>query len=63
MLRCNGPQWAPSFLRDDSKKPMRCMVAGGTGFAPIKSDRRARHLPQNCQRPITVYWGAPNQRD
>ncbi|MDQ5960381.1 MAG: CDP-4-dehydro-6-deoxyglucose reductase [Pseudomonadota bacterium] len=54
ILRFNGPH-GTFFLREDSKKPM-VMVAGGTGFAPIKSV--VEHaIAENCDRPITVYWG------
>jgi CDP-4-dehydro-6-deoxyglucose reductase len=54
ILRFNGPH-GTFFLREDSKKPM-VMVAGGTGFAPIKSV--VEHATaENCNRPITVYWG------
>ncbi len=43
-------------LREDSTAPMLC-VAGGTGFAPIKSlidDMARRRLP----RSVTLVWGA-----
>lgn len=54
ILRFNGPH-GTFFLREDSKKPM-VMVAGGTGFAPIKSV--VEHaIAENCERSITVYWG------
>jgi len=44
------------WLREDSERPM-LMVAGGTGFAPIKSivDHMLR---QKMQRTVHVYWGA-----
>jgi CDP-4-dehydro-6-deoxyglucose reductase len=60
ILRFNGPH-GTFFLREDSKKPM-VMVAGGTGFAPIKSV--VEHaIAENCQRPITVYWGGRTRAD
>ena len=38
------------------------MIAGGTGFAPIKAlIEHFRHL--GTRRPITLYWGARTPRD
>lgn len=55
MLRFEGPHGA-FFLREDSSKPI-ILVAGGTGFAPIKSIlEHALHV--RCQRPMILYWGA-----
>ncbi len=47
------------WLRQDSERPM-LMVAGGTGFAPIKSivDHIVR---QKLQRAVHLYWGARTQ--
>ena len=47
------------WLREDSDRPM-LMVAGGTGFAPIKSivDHIVR---QKLPRTIHLYWGARTQ--
>jgi CDP-4-dehydro-6-deoxyglucose reductase len=54
ILRFNGPHGS-FFLREESPKPI-VMVAGGTGFAPIKAV--VEHaIAENCTRPITVYWG------
>ncbi len=54
ILRFNGPH-GTFFLREESTRPM-LMVAGGTGFAPIRSV--VEHaIAENCQHPITVYWG------
>jgi NAD(P)H-flavin reductase/ferredoxin len=46
------------YVRQDSERPM-LMVAGGTGFAPIKSiiDHLVR---QKLQRTVHLYWGARN---
>lgn len=46
------------FLREDSERAL-LFIAGGTGFAPIKSiiDHIIR---QNIARPITLFWGARN---
>ncbi|MBI2308072.1 MAG: CDP-6-deoxy-delta-3,4-glucoseen reductase [Rhodocyclales bacterium] len=54
ILRFNGPHGS-FFLREESAKPM-IMVAGGTGFAPIRSV--VEHaIAEGCQRTIVVYWG------
>jgi NAD(P)H-flavin reductase/ferredoxin len=47
------------WLREDSERPL-LMVAGGTGFAPIKSilDHIIR---QKLQRKVHLYWGAREQ--
>ncbi len=58
LLRFVGPQGS-FFLREDSKKPI-VLVAGGTGFAPIKAI--VQHaLQERTARPITLYWGARNR--
>lgn len=60
ILRFNGPHGS-FFLREESTKPM-LMVAGGTGFAPIRSV--VEHaIAEGCQRPITVYWGGRRAAD
>lgn len=60
ILRFNGPH-GTFFLREDSDKPM-VLVAGGTGFAPIKAI--VEHaIAENCQRPMTIYWGGRRQAD
>ncbi|MGA9341975.1 MAG: 2Fe-2S iron-sulfur cluster-binding protein [Rhodanobacteraceae bacterium] len=42
--------------REDSERPL-LLMAGGTGFAPIKA--LAEHfLELGTRRPITLYWGA-----
>ena len=55
LLRFEGP--LGSFhLREDSSKPI-VMLAGGTGFAPIKS--LVEHMIHNrIERPVHLYWGA-----
>jgi CDP-4-dehydro-6-deoxyglucose reductase, E3 len=60
MLRVEGP--LGTFVpREDSERPM-VMVAGGTGFAPIKAlIEHFRHL--GSRRPIALYWGARTARD
>ena len=55
ILRFEGPLGS-FFLREDSTRPI-VMVAGGTGFAPIKGI--VEHaIRLGLQRPITLYWGA-----
>ncbi len=55
ILRINGPHGSFN-LREESDKPM-VLLAGGTGFAPIKSlIEHAFH--ENCRRPMALYWGA-----
>jgi CDP-4-dehydro-6-deoxyglucose reductase len=55
ILRLEGPHGA-FYLREESDKPM-IFVAGGTGFAPIKS------MLEHCfhhgiDREMVLYWGA-----
>ncbi len=58
ILRFEGP-FGTFHLREDSDKPM-IMVAGGTGFAPIKAlIEHAIH--KKLTRPITLYWGAKDR--
>ncbi|MDP2693981.1 MAG: CDP-6-deoxy-delta-3,4-glucoseen reductase, partial [Gallionella sp.] len=60
ILRFKGP--LDEFrLREDSDKPA-IFVAGGTGFAPVKSMiEHALHL--GLQRPIHLYWGGRRPAD
>ncbi|MDP1525447.1 MAG: CDP-6-deoxy-delta-3,4-glucoseen reductase [Rhodocyclaceae bacterium] len=58
ILRIEGPL-GTFFLREDSKKPI-ILVAGGTGFAPIKGlIEHALHI--GIQRPMKLYWGAKDR--
>lgn len=55
ILRLEGPLGG-FYLREDSSKPV-ILVAGGTGFAPVKSIiEHAIH--NNIRRPLTLYRGA-----
>ncbi len=55
ILRLEGPH-GDFFLREESPKPV-ILLAGGTGFAPIKAlVEHAFH--QKSERPMTLYWGA-----
>jgi len=58
ILRFTGPLGS-FFLREDSKKPI-VLVAGGTGFAPIKAIIE-HALQEKTTRPLTLYWGAQVQ--
>jgi CDP-4-dehydro-6-deoxyglucose reductase len=60
ILRFNGPH-GTFYLREDSTKPM-ILLAGGTGFAPIKAI--VEHaIAEKCQRPMFIYWGAKARVD
>ena len=60
LLRIEGPMGS-FYFREDSERPA-IMVAGGTGFAPIKSI--IEHLlASNIERPIKLYWGARSVND
>jgi CDP-4-dehydro-6-deoxyglucose reductase len=60
ILRFNGPHGS-FFLRDESTKPM-LLVAGGTGFAPIKAI--VEHaIAEKSERSIDIYWGGRQQAD
>lgn len=60
IMRIEAP-FGSFYLREDSDKPI-VMVAGGTGFAPIKGI--VEHmLHQNIQRPVILYWGARTLQD
>jgi CDP-4-dehydro-6-deoxyglucose reductase len=55
ILRFQGP-YGSFFLREESAKPM-ILLAGGTGFAPIKA--LVEHaIHKNLTRPMEIYWGA-----
>lgn len=55
ILRIEAP-FGSFYYRTDSEKPM-VMVAGGTGFAPIKAI--IEHMIHNdIKRKVTLYWGA-----
>ena len=58
ILRFQGP-YGSFFLREESTKPV-ILLAGGTGFAPIKAIvEHAIH--NNIKRPLEIYWGARNR--
>ena len=55
ILRFEGPLGS-FWLREDSQRPI-VLVAGGTGFAPIKSIIE-HAIETGLRRPISLYWGA-----
>lgn len=60
LLRIEGPL-GNFYLREDSLRPI-VLVAGGTGFAPVKSI--VEHaLSMDFERPIYIYWGVRDQPD
>jgi CDP-4-dehydro-6-deoxyglucose reductase len=60
LLRIEGPL-GTFFLNETSDRPI-IMVAGGTGFAPVKSIiEHAKH--KQLQRQIYLYWGARSKED
>jgi len=60
ILRINGPHGSFT-LREDSARPM-ILLAGGTGFAPIKA--LVEHaIAEKCPRPMHIYWGARARAD
>ena len=59
IVRFEGPLGS-FYLREDSDKPM-ILVAGGTGFAPIKAViEHAFH--KGIDRQMVLYWGARTLR-
>lgn len=58
ILRIEGPL-GTFFLREDSGRPI-VLVAGGTGFAPMKAIIE-HAMETGLSRPMTLYWGARNR--
>jgi CDP-4-dehydro-6-deoxyglucose reductase len=59
LLRIEGP--IGQFVYQEGSSPV-LMIAGGTGFAPLKS--MLRHvLEKGINRPIHLYWGARQAHD
>jgi len=60
MMRIEGPLGS-FYLREDSERPI-ILMAGGTGFAPIKG--MIEHaLKVGITRPMHLYWGARTKED
>jgi CDP-4-dehydro-6-deoxyglucose reductase len=60
LVRLRGPL-GTFFLREDSTRPI-VFVAGGTGFAPIKSIIE-HAIEKGIRRPMHLYWGVRAKRD
>jgi len=60
MLRFNGPHGC-FFLDEESTKPV-LLIAGGTGFAPIKAIVEYA-IGEGSTRPMDIYWGGRGRAD
>jgi CDP-4-dehydro-6-deoxyglucose reductase, E3 len=60
ILRFEGPLGA-FYVHEDSQRPV-VMMAGGTGFGPIKA-MLERQFRRGLSRPFHLFWGARAQRD
>jgi CDP-4-dehydro-6-deoxyglucose reductase len=60
ILRFEGPLGG-FFLRQDSTKPV-ILLAGGTGFAPLKAIVE-QAIADQSERPLHIYWGAKARVD
>jgi CDP-4-dehydro-6-deoxyglucose reductase, E3 len=60
ILRLHGPLGA-FYLREDSPRPA-VLMAGGTGFAPLKAMIEAQ-LAVGLERPFHLFWGARSEQD
>jgi len=60
ILRIEGPH-GNFFLREDSDLPV-IFMAGGTGFAPVKS-MIEQSIANNITREMHLYWGARTRQD
>lgn len=65
ILRLEGPM-GNFYLRGESTRPV-IMVAGGTGFAPLKSMLASSLADPDgggvLRRPVHLYWGARSRHD
>jgi CDP-4-dehydro-6-deoxyglucose reductase len=60
MLRLEGPLGS-FFLREKSTRPI-VLMAGGTGFAPVKAV--VEHaIASKISRPIHIFWGVRSKQD
>jgi CDP-4-dehydro-6-deoxyglucose reductase, E3 len=60
ILRFEGP-FGAFYVREDSHRPV-IMMAGGTGFGPIKA-MLERQFRRGLARPFHLFWGARAKRD
>lgn len=61
ILRIEGPL-GTFFIRHDSEERPMILMAGGTGFAPLKSMIEDLLL-HNDQRPLHLFWGVRNRAE
>jgi CDP-4-dehydro-6-deoxyglucose reductase len=60
LLKVEGPKGS-FYLREGSEKPM-IMIAGGTGFGPVKA--MVEHaIESGSKRYIDIYWGVKSEQD
>lgn len=60
ILRIEGP-FGAFYLRESSPRPM-LLVAGGTGFAPVKAIVE-QAMAKGLGRPMALYWGGRTRAD
>ncbi len=60
LLRIEGP-FGSFFIQDKSNRPL-ILIAGGTGFAPIKA-MLEQLIEENDTRPVYLYWGVRSEAD
>jgi CDP-4-dehydro-6-deoxyglucose reductase len=60
MLRFRGP-YGSFYLREESTKPM-LLIAGGTGFGPIKAIVE-QAIAEKSTRRMDIYWGGRQRAD
>lgn len=60
ILRIQGP-FGTYFLRTDEQRPI-IMIAGGTGFAPVKG-LLEEAIETKYGQPIHLFWGARTKKD
>ncbi len=60
MVRIEGP-FGSFYIRDNSNRPI-ILIAGGTGFAPIKA-MLEQLIEQQDTRVVYLYWGARTKAD
>lgn len=62
LLRIEGPMGQFVYRRPDIPQRPAILVAGGTGFAPLKAMLR-EVLETGTRRPLHLYWGARSEVD
>lgn len=60
LVRINGPL-GTFFIADNTTRPL-ILIAGGTGFAPIKS-MVEKLIEEGDKREMTIYWGVRAKQD